>query len=157
MAEESRWTTDIFHAEKQREKNPLVHSPVVAKFKAEPVWGQEPWASSNSLTRVQDPKALSFSLLIYQVLVFKIYFILIASQIYREEIHSPSDCKGQCCADPNPGANNFLHVSHAGTWTRGVVLNWFPILQAGMWSRAARIRSSTHMGFWHVQGEDFSC
>ena len=54
---------------------------------------------------------------------FKIYFIFIASQIYREEIHSLSDCKGQCCANPKPGAKNFLHVPHAGIGTHSFVLS----------------------------------
>ena len=37
------------------------------------------------------------------------------------------------------------------------VLNCFPRPQAGSWMErgAARIRTGAHMGFWHMQGEDF--
>ena len=50
--------------------------------------------------------------------------ILLQRQIYREEerqrrffrpmIHYSSDLNRRCCANPKPGARNFLQVSHVG-------------------------------------------
>ena len=80
--------------------------------------------------------------------------------IFCPIFHSPSDLNSQCCADPKPGARNFLQVSQMGAESHlQAVLNCFPRQQAGSWmeSGAAGIRTSIHKASRCVQGENFGC